>query len=1133
VIPRDVAAAFPSGIRTRGEQYFAQQRVRIVNVLPSQLNAIVKGSVGYFVQINASKNLLSASCACPFAADNGICKHIWATLRMADTGSELQTLMRTTGKNPGFVALNSESDGDEFFDKSGPGVDLWGPGDEIDIDGEVDPPMRHNWAPPNHVVPPRSHAPSHHEPGRRQPRQPVWRTLIERAGSQMAQASPVGEASHHPWPSDRRVVYIVDFSATWVNNGIALELGTERANKDGGWDPPVQFRLSTAAWQTSQDPRDRQIAQMLIGAPQPSSYSGAPRPGPFVLSGPSVGAVLPLICETGRCRVRWTAGERPTEPVRFDDGPPWTFVVRMVPTPFGEIEVSAVLKRPDDEMPVSVPTLLHASGVLLAGNTFAHFDHAGAFALVSIFREKPTLEIPATELPAFLETLHGLKHRPALELPPGTRVTESRGAPQPGVVIHPDPSPWRKTNHRLEPYFQYGALRVSGEEPQTSTFDRDTLTVHHRDLARERFAGEKLMSLGAKEEWHYGAHGKCLAIHGNKIPRLILDLVAEGWRVESGGALYRAAASTYASVTSGIDWFELSAGVRFGHIEVSIHDLIAARRAGETTIELPDGSRGLIPVEWLAKLAPLIASGTAAKGALRFARAQTPLLDALLAAVPEPDVDATFEKARDELRSFERVAAIDPPSSFCGTLREYQREGLGWMHFLRSFGLGGCLADDMGLGKTVQVLALLEARRVAREEGTDDDAKHPSIVVVPRSLVFNWIREAARFAPSLRIVDYTGKARVFDANAHVILTTYGTLRRDASELAGVEFDYAILDEAQAIKTASSASSKAARLLRAKNRLAMTGTPIENRLEELWSLFEFLNPGMLGASTTFASLVKFARTDGGVSGADRGILGQALRPLILRRTKGQVATELPPRVEQTLHVDLEGAQRKFYDDLLEAYRRSVLDRVDRLGIEKARMHILEALLRLRQAACHPVLADPRKTNAPSAKLDALIPTLEEVVAEGHKALVFSQFTSLLDLVRERLDAAGTVYEYLDGKTRDRQARVDRFQTDPDCSIFLISLKAGGNGLNLTAAEYVFILDPWWNPAVEAQAVDRAHRIGQTKQVMATRIVARDTIEEKILELQASKRALADAILGQDQGVLAQIGRAELELLLAPS
>jgi SNF2 family DNA or RNA helicase len=311
---------------------------------------------------------------------------------------------------------------------------------------------------------------------------------------------------------------------------------------------------------------------------------------------------------------------------------------------------------------------------------------------------------------------------------------------------------------------------------------------------------------------------------------------------------------------------------------------------------------------------------------------------------------------------------------------------------------------------------------------------------------------------------------------------------------------------------------------------MTGTPIENRLEELWSLFEFLNPGMLGTSSSFATLARLGTGDNDGAPVNRDVLARALRPVILRRTKDQVARDLPARIEQTLSVDLEGAQRTFYDDLLEAYRRSVLERVDRLGLGKSKMHILEALLRLRQAACHPVLADPRKAGAPSAKLDALVPALEEVAAEGHKALVFSQFTSFLALLRERLDANGVRYEYLDGKTRDREARVDRFQSDETCSLFLISLKAGGQGLNLTAADYVFILDPWWNPAVEAQAIDRAHRIGQTRRVIATRIVARNTIEEKILELQASKRALADAILGQDQGVLAGIGRAELEILL---
>jgi SNF2 family DNA or RNA helicase len=540
-------------------------------------------------------------------------------------------------------------------------------------------------------------------------------------------------------------------------------------------------------------------------------------------------------------------------------------------------------------------------------------------------------------------------------------------------------------------------------------------------------------------------------------------------------------------------------------------------------------------LEWLARLGPLTAGGRSVGGVIRYRPSQVALLDALLAAVPEASVDATFEKARAELRTFEKVSAVDAGPDFGGTLRAYQREGLGWLGFLHRFGLGGCLADDMGLGKTVQVLALLDAVLES-----PDAPRRPSIVVVPRSLVFNWIREAERFAPRLRVLDFTGSARrlssIDSETVDVVITTYGTLRRDAAALAAIRFDYAILDEAQAIKNPDSGAAKAARLLTANHRLAMTGTPIENRVEELWSLFEFLNPGMLGSASGFSELVRLTEMDDSPSGrtassAPRDLLARALRPVILRRTKEQVARDLPPRTEQTLKVVLQGEQRAFYDGLLASYRHSLLEQVDRMGIAKVRMHVLEALLRLRQAACHAGLVDPRMIDAPSAKLDALFPRLEEITEQGHKALVFSQFTSFLALARARLDAAGIPYEYLDGQVRDRKARVDRFQSDPACPLFLISLKAGGHGLNLTAADYVFLLDPWWNPAVEAQAIDRAHRIGQTRSVLATRLVARDTVEEKILDLQATKRALADAILGRDQGVLAGIGREELEALLA--
>jgi SNF2 family DNA or RNA helicase len=394
--------------------------------------------------------------------------------------------------------------------------------------------------------------------------------------------------------------------------------------------------------------------------------------------------------------------------------------------------------------------------------------------------------------------------------------------------------------------------------------------------------------------------------------------------------------------------------------------------------------------------------------------------------------------------------------------------------------------------------------------------------------VFNWKQEAARFTPQLRVLDYTGAERNGDdfRAYDFVLTTYGTLRRDVPRMQETEFDYLVLDEAQAVKNAATESSKAVRLLRGRNRLALSGTPIENHLGELWTLFEFLNPGMLGTAGVFKL--------GAARNPDpdtRRLLAHALRPFILRRTKQQVASELPPKTEQTVYCEMDPGQRKLYSELRQHYRNTLLRRVDDQGMAKSKIQVLEALLRLRQAACHPGLIDKARAAEPSAKLEVLIEQLREVIDECHKALVFSQFTSMLTIVRERLDAANITYEYLDGATADRQARVERFQNDPQCRLFLISLKAGGLGLNLTAADYVFLLDPWWNPAVESQAIDRAHRIGQTQQVFAYRLIAKDTVEEKVLELQNSKRDLAAAIITEDNSVIRTLKREDLELLLS--
>jgi SNF2 family DNA or RNA helicase len=464
-------------------------------------------------------------------------------------------------------------------------------------------------------------------------------------------------------------------------------------------------------------------------------------------------------------------------------------------------------------------------------------------------------------------------------------------------------------------------------------------------------------------------------------------------------------------------------------------------------------------------------------------------------------------------------------------LRTYQRDGLGWLNFLREFRFGGCLADDMGLGKTVQVLALLEQRRQELASGHTEETHRPSLVVVPKSLVFNWCDEAQKFTPQLKVLNYTGKERKAGelplADYDVIVTTYGTLRMDVFALKEMEFDYIILDEATAIKNSATQNAKCCRLLQGRYRLAMSGTPIENHLGELWSLFEFLNPGMLGHSSAFEQLSKSATNDP----QSRQLLAKAIAPYVLRRTKEQVLKELPAKTEQTLYCDLPPKQRKQYNQLRDHFRAMLSDKIRDQGLQKSKIHVLEALLRLRQAACHPGLIDKRMAKQTSAKLDALLEQLESVVSEGHKALVFSQFTSLLEIVKGHLKKRKIKFEYLDGQTQNRKARVEAFQNDPECPLFLISLKAGGHGLNLTAADYVFILDPWWNPAVEAQAVDRAHRLGQTKSVFAYRLIARDTVEEKVLALQKNKKELAEAIISANDSLIRTLTAEDLQLLLS--
>jgi len=841
-----------------------------------------------------------------------------------------------------------------------------------------------------------------------------------------------------------------------------------------------------------------------------------------------VAFVLPLIAKSGRGVLDRHGDQQGFFGFVWDDGPPWRFDLE-IGTENGTdpIRVAGSFVRNGHRLDLREPVLLLSRGFLFTETSLARLDVGAAFPWIAQLRTFGPIAIPHAQSATLVETVARSGLDPAA-LPPDLRYDVVEGTPRPRVrVSRPErQNPYAlRQDLRATLQFEYDGAVVEGPAA-AAAYDAANRRLVRRDRAAEQAAIDRLHELGFRYTWSHFESRQLLGVSPEQFPKIVHTLVSEGWRVEAEGRAFRPAVGMRLEVSSGIDWFDLHGAVDFGDgRSAPFPQLLAAIARGEDVVVLDDGSVGLLPEEWLQRYAGIAGFGNTEGDAIRFGRSQAALLDALLAAQPAIAYDETFARIRSELQTFSGIVAEDPPRSFRGTLREYQRDALGWFSFLRRFEFGGCLADDMGLGKTVMVLALLEARRQLKT----GEKKGPSIVVVPRSLVFNWRDEATRFAPRLNVIDYTGVQRDRSGirTADVVLTTYGTLRRDAAALHAIEFDYAILDEAQAIKNAATASAKAARLLRARYRLALSGTPIENHLGELWSLFEFLNPGVLGSAKAFQR----ASTVRSRGGGDVEWLARALRPFILRRTKEQVAPELPRRTEQTLQCELEPAQRRHYDELRAHYRETLLARIARDGVNRSKMQILEALLRLRQAACHSALIDPSRAHEPSAKFEVLIPRLLEVIAEGHKALVFSQFTSLLALLRPRLDALHTPYEYLDGRTRDRAARVERFQTDSACRLFLISLKAGGLGLNLTAAEYVFLLDPWWNPAVEAQAIDRAHRIGQSRHVFAYRLLARDTVEEKVAELQQTKRDLADAILNADAGLIRSLNAEDLEMLLS--
>lgn len=581
-------------------------------------------------------------------------------------------------------------------------------------------------------------------------------------------------------------------------------------------------------------------------------------------------------------------------------------------------------------------------------------------------------------------------------------------------------------------------------------------------------------------------------------------------------------ASISTSISSGIDWFDVNVEMSFGEQKVPYKSWIESIKNNEKFVKLGDGTWGLLPQDWYEKMKKLYQISDQEKDNLRLNQFKYSLIEELFAEVSEDEHFMALKTKFDRLKNIDFEKTYHLPEQINAELRPYQMHGFQWLCTLDEMEMGGCLADDMGLGKTLQIISLLALQKT--------QGRGKSLIVVPRSLLFNWIAEIKKFCPYLNYHLHHGVNRKNDDLATIecdlILTTYDTATADVEFLKDLELNYIILDESQAIKNPNSKRYKAMRLLESRNRMVMTGTPIENNTFDLYAQLSFVNPGMLGSQTHFRD--KFSNAIDKAGNAEvANQLKKIISPFLLRRTKELVAKDLPEKTENIIYCEMDTPQRKMYNELKDQIKADIEGNIESQGFSKSKFKILDGLLRLRQICNSPLLLNktlsPKK--AASVKIDTLLEIIETEL-NNHNALIFSQFTSMLDIIRKTLDARKIRYAYLDGSTRDRQKAVSDFQDEDDVNLFLISLKAGNTGLNLVKADYVYIMDPWWNPAVEAQAIDRTHRIGQDKHIFAYKMICKDTIEEKIIELQNKKKKLAKDIIATDENIFKSLDKKEL-------
>ncbi|MCB1744111.1 MAG: DEAD/DEAH box helicase, partial [Gammaproteobacteria bacterium] len=1011
-------------------------------------------------------------------------------------------------------------------------------------------------------------------------RQPLWASVLDRIEHRQGAETGGSERRTDSGARALRLWFVVNVIDSRAFGVLCLELWHQEQLLNGNWGRLRRSRLTVEDLDRIQDAEQRRLLTQLLSIRpiDPNAQEQSLEEGlrQFQLGSGAYPTLLRALAATGSLVVSRreddpnASSERDLQQLRFDEAGEWSLLVNAQATENGEgWRIDGLLCKRDQSAPVSRPlgeaTLVLDDGLVLIDRELTLLDDRDPDrpqrAWLEVFRREHGFEVKRADRDAFVERWWSLAQPAVTEFPTELSLQLVKTPARAHLSVHGLGAGGGRRSRNLRARnrvaqrsglratlsFDYERIRVSAHDPRHAIPLPEQSLAIQRDRAFERECLATLQEAGARPRRGDVEQGE-FEIPTKRFPMLARQLLDAGWLLDAENAPIRTGGLVKVGIASNMDWFELTGELSFGTQSVPLPEILQAAASGSSLVRLGDGSHGMLPEDWLARFGALIGMGEQTEHGVRFEASQTLLLDALLAAQSQQaHIDHSFEAWRDRLQALHAPQRASPGPSFKGELRGYQQEGLGWMRALAAARVGGVLADDMGLGKTVQVLALLAAEHLDTRGETDTadrSAASPSLVVVPRSLVFNWKAEAIRFVPDLRVLDYTGTAsdrerqREQFSDHDLIITTYGTLRRDIGALRNILFRYAVLDEATAIKNPASQVAKVSRLIQAEHRLAMTGTPVENHLSDLWSLFEFLNPGYLGPRRGFGSrrrtsgskrsVVLKLESDDGITEleADVDLLRKAIRPFLLRRRKDEVARDLPDRVEQTVHCSFSEAEQAQYD-------RIRTEGLHSLSKGRHGMGILRTLVRLRRFACAPSLVVEMEEDWGS-KEEVVWSCIEQSMEE-HKILIFSSYVGVLDRYRSRLDElsnddASPLYSYLTGSTTDRPAQIARFREDPTVRVFLISLKAGGEGLNLPEADHVYIIDPWWNPAAENQAIDRAHRIGQTKKVMVFRFICTGSVEEKILDLQVRKSDLARSLTEPDEGEVPTLEELRQILLL---